>query len=107
MGRWVSSGCPAQAAGHLEGGQKRHDAFAPPSGKPLGGTWYPALRLPRITRGALSLGPCGGLEFGLEPAWLLRCAVSSHLFAESPMGFHRSLAFNQPPFRALEGPSAF
>jgi len=46
-----------------------------------------------MPRGALILGPFGGLEYDPEPCGLLRCAVSRHFFAESPMGFHRTLAF--------------
>jgi len=52
--------------------------------------------------GALSLEPFGGMEYGPGPWWLFRYAVSLHLFAESPMGFHRTLPFNEPPFRALQ-----
>jgi len=52
--------------------------------------------------GALSLDPFGGMEYGPGPWELFRCAVSRHLFAESPMGFHRTLTFKSASFpRAL------
>src|SRR6516225_5929272 len=62
---------------------------------------------PELHWAALSLGLFGGLEYGLEPCRLLRCADSRHFFAESPMGFHRTLVFNHPPLRAQEDPNTF
>jgi hypothetical protein len=85
--------------------------FSPPVGSPSAGFGMFLNRgvvCPDImSRGALSLGLLGGLEYGVEPCRLLRCAVSRHLFAESPMGFHRTLAFISLLPRALKPTSMF